>query len=66
MKMDDIVQVLKECNHGVPKFLCRRCLPRETSKLRGGMSSVDRWGLTQPKKRKIKRYRPSKAVSESN
>ena len=28
MKMDDIVKILKDCRHGMPKFLCRRCTPR--------------------------------------
>ena len=28
MKMDEIVLVLKDCRHGIPKFLCRRCAPR--------------------------------------
>ena len=66
MKMDDIVAILKECSHGVPKFLCRRCSPKSAPDTRGGMSSDNRWGTIKPKRKQVARYKPVGAIGESD
>ena len=48
MKMDDIVAVLKECSHGVPKFMCRRCSPKSAPEY-----------VQEVERKKVKRYRLS-------